>query len=104
MNKGTEFGPAQGLHGATYTVDVEFLTNDIAERLKWVIDIGLASNLLTEVLSHYNFKNLDELIPCENTTTEFMCRKIHNDLVLLIRQRADSIPFKGSIKVTLHER
>lgn len=38
--KGEEFGPAQGLHGATYTVDVDFETEELVERLNWVIDIG----------------------------------------------------------------
>ena len=30
--------------------------------------------VLKEVLAQYNLKNLDELFPGENTTTEFMCR------------------------------
>ena len=148
--KGEEFGPAQSMHGATYTVDVEFhvkelvsdplslgytihegmrvhvwcgahafnctairLPNCKAEglpsmpqlhsircivlptdeciwmllkkksggvplhqepRLNWVLDIGNGMDILKAVLAQYNFKNLDELFPGENTTTEFMCK------------------------------
>lgn len=100
---GEEFGPAQNLHGATYTVDVEFQSTDIEDNVNWVIDIGLASDILKEVLSKYNFQNLDAIIPEENTTTEFMCRTIHGDLVSHLKSKADRCFFKGAIKVTLHE-
>ncbi len=43
-------------------------------QVNWVVDIGEASEVLGKVLRAYNFKNLDELFPEENTTTEFMCR------------------------------
>jgi hypothetical protein len=39
-----------------------------------VLDIGEGMTVLKEVLAQYNLKNLDELFPGENTTTEFMCR------------------------------
>jgi len=78
--KGEEFGPAQNMHGATYTVDVEFHVGDLEPRLNWVLDIGEGMTMLKEVLAQYNFKNLDELFPGENTTTEFMCKKIFDGL------------------------
>ena len=72
---GSEFGPAQGLHGATYTVDVDFVTDDLVPKLNWVIgellfenpashlviqcfnlDIGSASDMLSEILKKYNYK------------------------------------------------
>lgn len=34
--QGEEFGPAQNLHGATYTVDVEFIKPDLVEKSNWV--------------------------------------------------------------------
>jgi hypothetical protein len=37
---GEEFGPAQALHGATYTVDVDFCANELVDKCNWVIDIG----------------------------------------------------------------
>lgn len=96
---GEEFGPAQNMHGATYTVDVEFIRNELEERCNWVIDIGEASTILSEVLSVYNFKNLNELFPDENTTTEFMCREIHDKL----SDRLQHTKFRGGLKVKLFE-
>ena len=45
-----------------------------------MIDIGLFSDYLSDVLKKYNFKHLNDIFPDENTTTEFMCKVIHNDL------------------------
>jgi 6-pyruvoyl-tetrahydropterin synthase len=65
------FGPAGGMHGATYTCDVEFSTDSLNTKTNWVIDIGKASAILAEVLTKYNFKNLDDVFPNgELTTTE----------------------------------
>jgi 6-pyruvoyltetrahydropterin/6-carboxytetrahydropterin synthase len=58
-----EFGPAQQLHGATYTCDVDFSCESLAPKLNWVIDIGVASAILSKVLAKYNFKNLNEVFP-----------------------------------------
>jgi hypothetical protein len=41
--KGSEFGPAQNLHGATYTVDVEFSKPELVQSSNWVF----SSNILT---------------------------------------------------------
>lgn len=62
------------MHGATYTVDVTFRCKALAPKANWVVDIGEASEALGRVLGKYNFKNLDEVFPDENTTTEFMCK------------------------------
>jgi 6-pyruvoyltetrahydropterin/6-carboxytetrahydropterin synthase len=94
------FGPAGGMHGATYTVDVEFITGGrsaLQETVNWVIDIGLASSLLAQVLQKYHLKNLDTIF-CngEFTTTEFMCRQIHQDLCqLLLQQQQQQQQQKG---------
>lgn len=99
---GEEFGPAQNMHGATYTVDVDFLASGLVHKSNWVIDIGLASDLLAKVLGAYNFKNLNEVFPGENTTTEFMCRAIHRDLCqALAATRVNR--FSGEIRVKLFE-
>ncbi len=95
--KGSEFGPAQGVHGATYTVDVEFSVESLVPRLNWVIDIGSATQVLKEVLQTYNYKDLDQLFK-ENTTTEFMCKEIFDALK---KKLQGSI--KGSMTVKLHE-
>jgi len=88
------------LHGATYTVDCEFISDELAERLNWVVDIGDALSVLNEVLQQYNYKNLDELeqFQGQNTTTEFMCKQIHSDIAQKFTGK-----FSGSIKITLHE-
>ena len=94
-----EFGPAQQMHGATYMVDVDFETEDLAKKLNWVIDIGAALDMLGEVLKAYNFKNLNEVFPEENTTTEFMCKVIHKDLAEKLKCKN----WKGGLRVKLHE-
>eukprot|EP01041_Mallomonas_annulata_P004145 gene4145-8241_t len=97
--KGEEFGPAQNLHGATYTVDVDFTSNALQDKVNWVVDIGEASQMLSEVLQQYNFKHLNELFPDENTTTEFMCRVIHRDLESKLKHKC----FQGNMSVKLWE-
>ena len=97
--EGKEFGPAQNLHGATYTVDVELNALELVEKVNWVVDIGEFSQLLSEVLCQYNFKNLNDLFPTENTTTEFMCRRIHNDLASRLKTKS----ITGGLSVKLHE-
>ena len=96
------FGPAGGMHGATYTCDVEFCTDELNAETNWVLDIGKALELLSLVLTKYNLKNLDEVFPNgELTTTEFMCRAIHADLC---EQLARECPeFDGDICVKLWE-
>ena len=96
------FGPAGGMHGATYTCDVEFCSTTLVEGTNWVIDIGKASDILADVLSQYNLKNLDEVFPDgEMTTTEFMCKVIHEGIAQRIRE--DVQDFKGEIRVKLWE-
>jgi len=70
---GEVFGPAQQLHGATYVVDASFGRPELDDD-DLVVDIGLASQVLGEVLSEFNFRNLDEIEAWRdrNTTTEFM--------------------------------
>ena len=68
------FGPAQNLHGATYTVDVTFKAKKLHKENNWVVDIGDASEVLAEVCGRLTFRNLDEVYPGEMTTTEFMCK------------------------------
>ena len=97
--KGEEFGPAQNMHGATYTVDVEFIKPQLVERSNWVIDIGDASETLSDILQKYNFKNLNEIFPNDNTTTEFMCKEIHSELSNRLIKKL----FKGRLRVKLFE-
>lgn len=78
---GEAFGPAQALHGATFVVDAEFRRPTLSPD-GLVVDIGLASRLLKEVLEPLNYRNLDELpeFRGRNTTTEFLAGEIHRRL------------------------
>lgn len=92
------FGPAGGLHGATYTCDVDFAADELHPELNWVIDIGDASSILSLVLERYNYKNLDDMFGDDvMTTTEFLCRQIHSDLCNLLKQR--NIPLCSNAEV-----
>lgn len=97
-----KFGPAGSLHGATYTCDVEFLSESLDPETNWVIDIGKASDILSEVLKAYNLKNLDDIFPKGvMTTTEFMAKQIHDDIQKKLI--ADCKEFKGCVRVKLWE-
>lgn len=98
--RGEEFGPAQALHGASYTVDAEFRATMLAPRANWVLDMDAASSALARVLAPLNYKNLDQVAAFDgqNTTSEFMAREIQQRLA-----REVGAYFRGVIKVTLHE-
>lgn len=75
------FGPAQGMHGATFTVDAAFFTADI-DAHGLVVDIGLAVEALSAALAPLRYKNLDEVPEFKGkfTTTEFLCKHIFDAL------------------------
>jgi 6-pyruvoyl-tetrahydropterin synthase len=79
--RGEVFGPAQRLHGATYVVDAEWFAAEL-DAHGLVVDIGRAQQALRAILSELDYRNLDELprFQGQNTTTEFMCQAIFNDL------------------------
>ena len=96
------FGPAGGMHGATYTCDVEFLSDRLNPDTNWVIDIGKASEIVSDVLQNYNLKNLDEVFPGKvMTTTEFMSKQIHDDIQQRLIEECDD--FEGCVRVKLWE-
>lgn len=88
------------MHGATYTVDCEFICDDLVPRSNWVVDIGAASDALKKILSQYNYKNLDDLpqFAGENTTTEFMCKQVFDGMATEFEGK-----FQGKLKVRLAE-
>ncbi len=75
------FGPAQGMHGATFVVDAAFFTKDLDEN-GLVVDIGLATEALSRALKPLNYANLDEVPAFKGkiTTTEFLCHHIWEQL------------------------
>ncbi|MDN7131690.1 6-carboxytetrahydropterin synthase [Halomonas sp. MC140] len=104
--KGEIFGPAQRTHGATYVVDVVFQRPELDED-GLVIDIGLASETVKEVLAGYNFRNLDEEAEFsgKNTTTEFMAKAIFDRLVGAIGEGKMGQTARGitHMEIKLHE-
>ena len=104
--RGEVFGPAQKLHGATYVVDVTFERRALDED-DLIVDIGLASEVLSSVLAEFNMQNLDELpaLAGRNTTTEFMAATVFDRLARAIRNGDMGETGKGlcAMKVTLGE-
>jgi 6-pyruvoyl-tetrahydropterin synthase len=79
--RGTVFGPAQALHGATFVIDAAFLAETLDEN-GIVVDIGLAHEALKAVLAPLNYRNLDD-VPAfagKNTTTEFLTKHVFDRL------------------------
>ncbi len=103
---GAVFGPAQRLHGATFVVDAEFRRRCLSPD-GLVVDIGLASSLLKQVLAPLNYVNLDELpdFRGRNTTTEFLAGEIHRRLCAGLFAGALGADGRAveSMKITLHE-
>ncbi|MEN0004558.1 MAG: 6-carboxytetrahydropterin synthase [Bacteroidota bacterium] len=94
-----DFGPAKNMHGATYVVDVSFLSEQLNE-MEVVIDIGLAHDVLKAVLGPLDYQNLDELPQFQGklTTTEFLAKYIHDAVKAGVAEA-----FDGRIKVVLGE-
>lgn len=104
--QGTVFGPAQRLHGATYVVDLE-LRRPALDADGIVVDIGLATQVLHEVLAALNFRNLDDepAFRGRNTTTEFLAQVIFLRVAERIAAGGLGPHAAGlsAMKVTLHE-
>jgi 6-pyruvoyltetrahydropterin/6-carboxytetrahydropterin synthase len=103
---GAAFGPARQLHGATYVVDVEFRRGEL-DNDGLVVDIGLASQVLREVLAPLNYRNLDQLpeFSGRNTTTEFLAQVVFDRIAALIREGrlGPAASALISLRVTFHE-
>jgi 6-pyruvoyl-tetrahydropterin synthase len=104
--QGEIFGPAQRQHGATYVVDVTFKRPALDDD-DLIVDIGLASKALADVLAELNFRNLDDApeFRGRNTTTEFMAGIIFERLAEAIRtgRLGDTACGLTALCVTLHE-
>ena len=104
--RGTMFGPAQALHGATFVVDAAFFSESLDSN-GVVIDIGCAHEALKAALAPMNYRNLDDLSEFKgvNTTTEFLTKHIYDQLAKAAR--ADQLGRPGrelkAIRVTLGE-
>jgi len=53
--RGAEFGPAQGLHGNTLVVEVEF-RSPVLDKLNFLVDVDLAKTELRRILDAFTTK------------------------------------------------
>jgi 6-pyruvoyl-tetrahydropterin synthase len=104
--RGETFGPAQGLHGATFVVDATFRRRELDDD-GVVVDIGRAALALREVLGALSYRNLDDepAFAGRNSTTEVLARHVAD--ALAGRAAAGGLGNGGrhlaAIAVTLHE-
>jgi 6-pyruvoyltetrahydropterin/6-carboxytetrahydropterin synthase len=75
------FGPAQGLHGATYVVEATFRRRELDDD-GIVVDIGAASAALNQALNELRYRNLDEHPAFRDvvTSTEVLTRWVADRL------------------------
>ncbi|WP_026542241.1 6-pyruvoyl trahydropterin synthase family protein [Paenarthrobacter nicotinovorans] len=97
------FGPAQGLHGATFVAEVSFRRPDLNDDAI-VLDIGAAGGVLEEILEDLNYKNLDEhpAFKGKLSTTEALAKHIADAMATRIQDTADG-PALSGIDVVLRE-
>jgi 6-pyruvoyltetrahydropterin/6-carboxytetrahydropterin synthase len=97
------FGPAQGLHGATFVAEVTFRRRALNDD-SIVLDIGAAGGLIEEVLAGLNYKNLDEHPDFDGklSTTEALAQYIAEAVAAKVRGGGDGRELAG-LAVTLRE-
>jgi 6-pyruvoyl-tetrahydropterin synthase len=104
--RGTVFGPAQRLHGATFVVDATFRRSEL-DPDNIVVDIARAADQLRAVVGELNLRNLDDesAFAGMNTTTEALAQVIADRLVERINSGAlgEGARQLAGIAVTLHE-
>ena len=98
------FGPAQGLHGATFVTEVSFRRRALNDDAI-VLDIGEAGKVLESVLEGLNYKNLDEHpdFAGKLSTTEALAQYIADAVAAKIRVGDDGRELAG-LDVTLREK
>ena len=84
--QGEVFGPAQALHGATFTVAVAFMSEKLDPN-GIVVDIGCAIEVLKTALKQVNYKNLDNIPEFKgvNTTTEWLTRWVFDQFASAVK-------------------
>ncbi|MFJ5957577.1 6-pyruvoyl trahydropterin synthase family protein [Paenarthrobacter sp. NPDC092416] len=97
------FGPAQGLHGATFVAEVTFRRAELNDDAI-VVDIGAANGILEEVLADLNYKNLDEhpAFHGKLSTTEALAKHIADAVADQVTDTPDGQALAG-IDVVLRE-
>ncbi|HEU4667458.1 MAG TPA: 6-carboxytetrahydropterin synthase [Arthrobacter sp.] len=97
------FGPAQGLHGATFVAEVSFRRRALNDDAI-VLDIGAAGTMIEEVLAGLNYRNLDEHpdFAGKLSTTEALAEYIAQSVADKLKDDDDGGQLAG-IDVTLRE-
>jgi 6-pyruvoyl-tetrahydropterin synthase len=98
------FGPAKNLHGVTYVIELTISSLTLIEK-NVIIDIGLITKILKQVIEQYNYKNLDDLdkFNGEITTTEFMAKQFADDIYAELDKIDYPLHKIDSIKINLKE-
>ncbi|MEL6287518.1 MAG: 6-carboxytetrahydropterin synthase [Pseudomonadota bacterium] len=103
---GEAFGPAQGMHGATFVVDATFFRDELTEN-DIVVDIGLAADALKQILGALNYKNLDDLdvFGGKRSTTEVLAKYVFDRLAQAVAdgQLGEDAREITRIRVTMNE-
>ncbi|NUR17034.1 MAG: 6-carboxytetrahydropterin synthase [Dermatophilaceae bacterium] len=104
--RGEVFGPAQQLHGATFVVDVTFRGPELDDD-DILVDIGLATQHVHEVVGGLTYRNLDDdpAFAGVNTSTEVLARTVADRVCERVKSgqlgaAADQVT---GLAVTLHE-
>jgi 6-pyruvoyl-tetrahydropterin synthase len=104
--RGEVFGPAQRLHGATFVVDVTFRGPELDED-DILVDIGLATQHVHEVVGALSYRNLDDEPAFEgvNTSTEVLARAVADRVAERVRagDLGGARDRVTALVVTLHE-
>ena len=102
---GDVFGPAQNMHGATYVVDAEFFAEKV-NKYNIIMDLGVVTNILADVLKFYSYKNLDEVEDFKGTitSTEFLAKDIYDRICEKLKNNyLEDFNLLNKIKITLTE-
>jgi len=102
---GEVFGPAQNMHGATYIVDAEFFAQNL-NKYNIIMDLGVVTDILSEVLKFYSYKNLDEVDDFKGiiTSTEFLAKDIYDRICSKLKSNYyNDYQLLHKLRVTLTE-
>jgi 6-pyruvoyl-tetrahydropterin synthase len=104
--RGEVFGPAQRLHGATFVVDVTFRGPELDDD-DILVDIGLATQHVREVVGALGYRNLDDEpdFAGVNTSTEVLARTVAERVAGRVRAGDLGAATRRvtGLTVTLHE-
>ena len=93
------------MHGATYIVDAEFFAEKV-NKYNIIMDLGVVTDILSEVLKFYSYKNLDEVDEFKGviTSTEFLAKDIYDRICSKLKNNySNDYQLLHKLKITLTE-